>query len=145
MRIRSTGFTYNGRHSLTYELRITELATPNPEAIEIRDKVPHMDGDYDFSAISGRQRYNNREITVKGYIQMGRNTSQFQTKRELTAWLLNKGWLQLVLDYEKDYYYVAKCTSLNFEHDIAKGHLNVDFKFEAKPYAVNIIDGSEVL
>lgn len=145
MSVRSTGFTYNDEHSRSYDLRITELATPNPEAIEIRDKVPHMDGDYDFSAISGRQRYNNREIPIKGYIQMKQNEKQFQLKRELTAWLLNKGWLELIIDYESDYYYIAKCTDVSFNHEIEKGRLMVDIKFEAKPYAINIVDGSEVL
>ncbi len=145
MSVRSTGFTYNDEHSLSYEIRITGIDTPNPEAIEIRDKVAHMDGDYDFSFLSGRQRYNNREISIKGYVQMRGNAKQFQLKRELTAWLLNKGWLKLIIDYEDDYYYIAKCTNVVCDPDIEKGRLTIDLKFEAKPYAISNTDGSEVL
>lgn len=104
-----------------------------------------MDGEYDFSFLSGRQRYNNRNISIKGYVQMRKNAKQFQLKRELTAWLLNKGWLKLIIDYEDDYYYIAKCTNVACDHDIEKGRLNVDLSFEAKPFAISNMDGSEVL
>ncbi|WJP97060.1 hypothetical protein QSV55_07180 [Macrococcus bovicus] len=104
-----------------------------------------MDGEYDFSFLSGRQRYNNRNISIKGYVQMRKNAKQFQLKRELTAWLLNKGWLKLIIDYEDDYYYIAKCTNVACDPDIEKGRLNVDLSFEAKPFAISNMDGSEVL
>lgn len=142
---RSTGFTYRDIHSSYYDLRIEHIETPRPEKKEIRDKVPHMNGEYDFSFISGKQKYENRFITFNCFVLIPPDVKQFQLQREITNWLEGTGWNTLTFDYEEGYEYKAKCMDVIPEPDILKRRLNVTIKFECEPFAINVYDGSEWL
>lgn len=145
MRIKSTGFTYNNKHSSAFDIRITDINLPLPESKEIRETVPHMNGDYDFTNAYGPAKFNNRKITIDGFVIPEINQRMMQLKREIETWLYNVGWLELTIDYDEEYYYIAKCISCTCKLNVKDKRLEINIEFEAKPKAISKLDGRAVL
>lgn len=140
------GFNYLERHSSEFKIRITSIDTPPPEIKEIRDSVPHMDGDYDFTFIFGTPKYSNRKITIGCFILFGMHENMAQTQREITNWLYGKPMSDLYLDHQEGYIYQAKCTDIHFEMpDYEKRMLSFNIVFEAKPYVFSQVEEKEVI
>ena len=93
---------YNGRNSLLdFGLTIASKEFIEPEIKEIRDTVPYMDGDYDFTMISGKPHYGNRQIIVVFNIEAENYGTLFQKRTEIVKWLLSKRGGELKFDYIK--------------------------------------------
>lgn len=145
MTIKSTGITFGDKHSSEFGWRVTYYNTPRPEVKEIRDSVPHMDGDYDFTSVYGGKHYNNRSIPVKAFILLEQGVKAFTIKKEIEQWLIDSGWQKFMLDYEDDREYYAQCKTLTMEPDLEKQQLEIECEFEAKPYATLFLDKSRCL
>lgn len=93
---------YNGRNSLLdFGLTIASKEFIDPEIKEIRDTVPYMDGDYDFTMMSGKPHYGNRQIVVVFNLEAENYGTLFQKRTDIVKWLLRKRGGALKFDYIK--------------------------------------------
>lgn len=82
---------YNGRNSLLdFGLTIASKEFISPEIKEIREEIPYMDGDYDFTLMNGKPHYGNRQITVVFNIKAENYTDLFQKRTDIVQWLLSE-------------------------------------------------------
>lgn len=87
----SDSIIYNGRNSLLdFGLTIASKEFIEPEIKEIRDEVPYMDGDYDFTMMSGKPHYGNRQITIVFNIKAEDYGDLFQKRTNIVQWLLSE-------------------------------------------------------
>lgn len=82
------GITFNGRHSYRdLGITIADFSPGMPEPVELRETVPYMDGDYDFSQLGGKPAYGSRTITVI-FNLIGKDYNDLYHKRtEVVNWL----------------------------------------------------------
>lgn len=91
---------YNGRNSLLdFGLTIASKEFIDPEIKEIRDTVPYMDGDYDFTMMSGKPHYGNRQITVVFNLKAEDYEDIFRKRTNIVQWLLSERGGTLKFDY----------------------------------------------
>lgn len=80
--------TFNGRNSfLDFGLTMKSKDIGMPEKTEIRESVPYMQGDYDFSQLNGKPVYGNRTITVIFNLIAEDYDELFRKRSQVIEWL----------------------------------------------------------
>lgn len=129
---------YNGKY-LTEEfpyLQLVERQTPPPEDKELRDSAALMQGEYDFSMMTGERLAKNRPLT---YVYKGHEYNkqhQLFDKMMLENWLLCGGYSNLEGKHEDPYYYYAKCVSVAMSEDTYSPAAIYTITFDAYPYKI---------
>lgn len=89
------GFTFNGKHTSEFS-RVTVQAKDRPVFPSVKEQVynaDEMDGEYDFSDVSGREYFNTRTFQFEFGIAAD-NLSDLQKKlSKLSAWFKGRGTL----------------------------------------------------
>lgn len=86
-------FTYNGKNSFDdFGVYISEINVQMPELKEVRETVPYMDGDYNFTNLSGRPHFERRkvEITVKIVSETDNIADMWQKRTDIVSWVTSQ-------------------------------------------------------
>lgn len=123
------GIKFNGLHSwkdFGITIKSKEIGSPSP--ILIKDSVPYMNGQYDFSKLYGEIAYDERTLkyTFNIFDISKRNMNLLKIK--VINWLKTSEKSQLFDDAIVGYYFLAQCVDFDFKEDGAIGELTVEFK-----------------
>lgn len=133
------GFTFNGKHNNDMGVVMHSKLIQPPSKKKIKDSVPFMNGNYDFSTIgsNGEPVYSDREITmVLGLPATTKEQLQVLYSSTL-EWLEDTGRQELRFDAIYDYYFLAEVEeSSSFEEVMEFGKLTV--KFTAYPFKMSV-------
>lgn len=106
------GFRFNGSHSSEFGLRLIERIADPPAEKDVRENIPFMQGDLDFSGIMGVRYFENRELVYVFELVDYNYESRKVDRTFLTNWLMSGGRQKLYDDHDRGYYYKAKCTAI---------------------------------
>lgn len=137
------GFTYNGVHSKKYNLRLINRIDNTPTEKEVIENIPYMQGELDFSNILGTRVYENRfptyEMLIVDYDYQRRKSIEMS----LSNWLMKGIKNELYDDFVKNYYYVGKCQSIEYE-DRYEG-MTAIITFNAYPFKIGeYLEGNDI-
>lgn len=136
-----TGILFNGKHSYRdFLLTIDKKEIGYPSKNKITEKIPFMNGSYDFSAAltNGEDTYSERIITIEFNLIVDKYKNKSTTDRrvllykkasQLLSWLLDtNGQKALILDEDVNCYYEAEVISApTIEDIVGNGKLKVSF------------------
>ena len=132
------GFTFSGTHTSEYGLRLIERVGNPPTEKEIYENIPFMQGEYDFSDVLGVRVFNNRELTyVFEQIEYDYQSRKVD-ETVLSNWLLRSRRQELYDDYDKGYYYIAKCKTV----ESVDNYHGTQYKitFDAQPFMIGELE-----
>lgn len=129
---------YNGANSaLDYQLIMRSKSIGEAEIDEVRETVPYMDGDYDFTGKFAPVSYRNRKITVSFKMFMKSENDLWQRKAEIVNWLTSKRGGDLTFDSMPAYTF-KKCSCIvkSFKQDKRDTRYAIlDIEITCNPYA----------
>jgi len=124
------GVTFNGKNSFNdFGLYIEEKHISSPSPKIVKDSVPYFNGSYDMSMIgNGHITYDSRIIVIKFLLVSKDMTDLHDLYSSILEWLLNVKQNQLIFDYMKDYYFMARVEDVpTFDEFVDNGDLTVTF------------------
>lgn len=126
---------FNNKHSFNdFGLkRINSKEHKVPTKNKIKESIPFMNGDYDFSSLYGWTTYSNREMTYSFLVEV--ENEQLMNYRKITIenWLMGTNEKTKLVDEDlKGYYYMAECIDIDFTNYYSFGL--IDVTFEAYPF-----------
>lgn len=128
---------YNGANSaLDYHLIMRSKSIGEAEIDEIRETVPYMNGDYDFTGKFAPVSYRNRKITVSFKLFMESENDLWQRKSEIINWLTSERGGNLTFDSIKDYIFKkCSCKIKSFKQDKKDTRYAIlDIEITCSPY-----------
>lgn len=148
----STGVLFNGKHSFRdFGLTIEKKEIGYPSKNKITEKIPFMNGTYDFSTAltDGEDTYSERPISITFNLIMDKYKNKSTDERRkllyqkadlLQSWLLDtNGRKSLILDENLNYYYEAEVVNApSLEDIVGNGKLKVEFICYPFKRAINI-------
>lgn len=136
------GFKFGSKHNKDFNVAMESKTISFPSKKKVKDSVPFMNGEYDFSTIgaNGEITYENREIKiVLGFPAANKEKLQVMYSNVL-EWLVDSGKQQLIFDEIHDYYFVAEVESnSSLEEIIAYGKLEIIFTALPFKYSVDYV------
>jgi predicted phage tail component-like protein len=133
------GFKFNNKHNHDLEVVMQKRTIQAPTKKKIKESVPFMNGNYDFSTVAtnGEINYDEREIEVvlglPAKTKMGLQTMY----SNVVEWLMNVGKSQLIFDDMSDSYYMAEVEKIsNFDEVMSFGMITATFV--AEPFKKSI-------
>lgn len=137
------GFEFAGKHTKEFNLILQNRIADPPDEKEIIESIPFMQGNLDFSSILGQRVFENREIVFEFLIVDYSYQRRKSIEKSLTNWLMGPSHIKLYDDFSEDYYYIAKCKSINYE-DRYEG-MTVVITFDAHPFMIgDYLEGSDL-
>lgn len=132
---------WNGKNSyLDFGLTIAEPPEiGNPELNEIRDSVPHMNGDYDFTYINGKPTYKRRKVGIIFNI-IGECFDDMWKKRcDAVMWLMSAHGSTLSFDrFMRGWYFEDVSPVISEDLTlIGKRAAQLEVTFYCAPYITN--------
>lgn len=127
-------------NSKNEKLYLIERNAPTPEEKEIIKDIPFKQGVLDFSALLGSRVFKNREIE---YVFMLFNTPYNQRKiveRNIKQKLMVHSKNKLFDTHDANYYWLAKCKSVEVENGEQFNQLKVTVTFDCYPYMFSHTD-----
>lgn len=131
------GFRYNDKHTKEFRMILRERQAPTPEEKRITEDVPYMQGVYDFSMVFGERTYYNRSLTYVFEIYERDYERRKVNEAAIKNWLLNSDYAPLYDDFDRGYYYIAKCTSVDIQDEHSAGRQIVTINFDAYPFKIS--------
>lgn len=128
------GFRFNGSHTSEFGLRLIERTANPPSEKEVKENIPYMQGELDFSDILGVRVFNNRTLSYTFELIDYNYETRKIDETFLSNWLMRTGKQQLFDDYDRGYYYLSKCTSVE-SIDNYYG-TNYRITFDAYPFMI---------
>lgn len=138
-----TQITFNNKNSYTdFGITIESIDIQPPSKKKIKDSVPYMNGNYDFSTIgtAGEITYNEREIKIKFNLVTRDKLSLYLKYSKVLEWLLGTGQQKLIFNFMSGYYFFAEVESApSFEEVLQRaGKLEVTFVCEPFKYGSDL-------
>ncbi|MGL5085308.1 MAG: phage tail domain-containing protein [Clostridium sp.] len=138
------GIIKNNKHSYKdFGATIASKSISIPKKIKIKQKVPFMNGEYDFSNIYGDQAYDERLLKYTFNI-IGENKIDMNIKlTQILDWLMEGSKGQLYDDAIPGYYFIAECEDTSFDENGKIGTLTANFS--AYPFKIsNNMEGNDI-
>lgn len=116
---------------------IIEHDAPSAEEVEIIEQIPFMQGQYDFSMLTGERIFSNRVVTVTFW----RPNTPYEERKALEAQVKEELMLQGI-DYIEDSWlrsglrWYGKCKSVKPEDDASTNSLTLTVEFDVYPFAL---------
>ena len=129
--------SFNGRTTKEFDMYLIERDAPTPEEFEQHITVPYRQGYIDFSHRNGERVYHGRTLTYVFQIFSVSKEERKIREFNITNWLMNSGETQLVDSHDFDYYYNAKCKSVNVEDDEMNQTMIFTIVFIAQPFKIS--------
>lgn len=108
------GFEFDGKHTSEFNLRLIDRQADPPLEKKIIENIPFMQGNLDFSAMLGQRVFENRQLMFNMLIINYDYQKRKNIETSLTNWLMGPSFLRLYDDFSPDYYYLAKCETINY-------------------------------
>lgn len=117
---------------------------PPAEKVEIRENIPYMDGDYDFSKLYGKSVYKRRMVTCT-FVLIANSTADLFSKRlSVVEWLSGKSDETLYIDAYGDYYHFADVSSTVASiTEISPVAIEIVVTFTCAPYLQSTVEHYE--
>lgn len=134
----SYDITFNGKHSLKdmQLIRVNSKEHKHPSKIKIKETIPFMSGEYDFSSLYGGACYSERTLNYTFFVEVEAEEEMNYKKIIIENWLLGtNGKTQLTDDDLIGYYYLAECIDIDFDNYYSFGFFDVTF--EAYPFKIS--------
>lgn len=128
---------FNGKHSFNdFGLkRINSSEHKAPTKNKVKQSIPFMNGDYDFSNLYGGATYSNRTLEYSFLVEVDEERKMNLKKIAIENWLMGTNSKTNLIDEDLiGYYYLAECTDIDFENYYTFGLINVTF--EAYPFKI---------
>jgi predicted phage tail component-like protein len=126
--------TFNAKNSYAdFKLCIEERIISSPAKKKIKDSVPFMNGNYDFSTVgsNGEIVYDTREVKIKFGLPTRSKSELYTLYSEILEWLVDAGQQQLIFSDMPDYYFLGEVESAtSIEEVLRMGRLEVSFTCE---------------
>ncbi|PKE64210.1 hypothetical protein [Macrococcoides caseolyticum] len=139
----SASFNIYNDNSYLNGLEIYDYQFPIPELKEIRESVPFMDGDYDFTLMYGAPVYHNRTIIINARTYINNYKEKVNYLTMLSRWLIGKPIDTFKCDFAENLEYYMKCILIEPKFTA----IGIDFRivFEGKPRCKNLITNEMVI
>lgn len=124
-------------NSKDYGFYIIEHGAPSPEEVEIIEEIPFMQGQYDFSMLTGERIFSNRPVTVT----IWKPNTPYADRKSLEA-QVKKDLMLTGIDYIDDSWlneglrWYGKCKSVKAEDDASANSLTLTIEFDVYPFAL---------
>jgi predicted phage tail component-like protein len=126
--------TFNAKNSYAdFKLCIEERIISSPAKKKIKESVPFMNGNYDFSTVgsNGEIVYDTREVKIKFGLPTRSKSELYTLYSEILEWLVDAGQQQLIFSDMPDYYFLGEVESAtSIEEVLRMGRLEVSFTCE---------------
>lgn len=110
-----------------------DVSTPEPKTNNI--EIPGADGVIDLTeALTGDVKYNNRKLTFEFAIRR-EFSKHLAIQSKISNYLQGKK-LKIIMDDDKSFYYIGRCTINKFESNNTIGKLIIEV--DAEPYKYDI-------
>lgn len=137
------GLTFNGKHSFN-DMGLVMFSKNRPILPEpkiVTEDIQNMDGEYDYSSVSGRVRYKPVTDEIEFFFAE-KNMSNVRAKaHQIAAWLAS-GEAQLIYDDDPTIYYLAMVVNkLDLENQIIRAR-KVTVQFKRRPFGYGLTEES---
>lgn len=136
------GVKFNDKHSYDdFGLILSSKSIPLPKPKTESVTVPGSDGELDLSTAltDGEVKFNNRTLTFK-FSLLTKSRTWEGIKSAVSNYLHGKK-MNVILDTDKAFYYVGRCTVDPFSE--SKKGATLTIKVNADPYKYDILDSTE--
>lgn len=129
------GFRINDKHTEDFGLILLSRDIGSPTKNKIKEKVPFMNGEYDFSLMYGEQTFGQRQLVYTFDVSHLTHELLMYKLSELENWLLGTTEVNLHDDDYPDTHFKAECIDVIRSDDDWIGEITV--KFSAYPFRVS--------
>lgn len=136
MRIKD-GITFGEFDSINEGLLLTHREDPPPEEKVIKESLPFVQGDYDFSRILGEPIRDNRAIVYEFLIKEYNHDKRKMLEIKYENMLLNQGMGRIYDTANLGYYFYGKCIEANVSIDSGWQQLKLTLTFDCYPYMIS--------
>ncbi|TDM24309.1 hypothetical protein [Macrococcoides canis] len=109
------GFTIYDKHSSELSLEVYDYTFPTPQMREIKETIPFMDGEYDFSFLYGEPTYNERIITMDSRCYINDYEKRTKHINYLKEWLIGKPKNKFISEFYPGLEFNMRCSSFEFD------------------------------
>lgn len=133
----SDGIRVNGKHSFyDFDLMIAERVDSVPEKNNVREKIPYMNGYYDFSAPEGEATWGERLVEYTFDI-IGDTPQQVESIRSAVLdWLCNIHDADIFDDTMPEHHYRGSYDSATPDYDDSGLKLSLTVTFVCQPFRI---------
>lgn len=130
------GIIKNNKHSYNdFNMILLERAIEYPKKNKIKNSVPFMNGEYDFSGLYGNQSYEERKLKYKFGISSNSMNELIAKKQNIINWLYYGNKDVLVDDSEIGYYFLAEVEG-DITEKIYANYAEITVTFTAYPFMI---------
>ena len=141
---KSNGITKGGKHSYRdFGMTLKSKNIGNPKKRKIKETVPYMNGQYDFSMLHGDQTYEERSLQYV-FNLIDQNKELMNARKVAALNWLEAGCQEILWDDAiPGYYFLAECTDIDFKESGRIGELTATFT--AYPFKIQQAEAGELL
>src|SRR5699024_8600168 len=136
MRIKD-GITFGEFNSMNEGLLLTHREDTPPEEKVIKESLPFVQGDYDFSRILGEAIRENRLVRYEFFIKEYNHDKRKMLEIKYENMLLNQGMGRIYDTANLGYYFYGKCIEADVSIDSGWQQLKLTLIFDCYPYMIS--------
>ena len=136
MRIKD-GITFGEFDSMNEGLLLTHREDTPPEEKVIKESLPFVQGDYDFSRILGEAIRENRLVRYEFFIKEYNHEYRKTLEIKYENMLLNQGMGRIYDTANLGYYFYGKCIEADVSIDSGWQQLKLTLTFDCYPYMIS--------
>lgn len=133
------GIAFGKFNSIEAGLFLIERNAPTPDEKEVVEDIPYLQGQYDFSTLSGYSNerfFKNRQITYK-FLGL---SDDYETRAIIERRVKHKLMLEpiqaLYDTHDINYHWKGKCKSVKIDDDADTGTISIEIVFDCYPLAI---------
>ena len=136
MRIKD-GITFGEFDSMNEGVLLTHREDTPPEEKVIKESLPFVQGDYDFSRILGEAIRENRLVRYEFFIKEYNHEYRKTLEIKYENMLLNQGMARIHDTANLGYYFYGKCIEADVSIDSGWQQLKLTLTFDCYPYMIS--------
>ncbi|MHC5551201.1 hypothetical protein [Carnobacterium maltaromaticum] len=109
---------------------------PTPGEKELIEDLPFVQGEYDFSMLTGERIFKNRKISYVFHYFNAPYETRKNVENKTKALLMMNGQSRILDSHDKGYYWLGKCESVQVDDDESKRKLIIKIDFNCYPYLI---------
>ena len=126
-------------------LRLVDRSDFPPSQKEMKENIPFVHGEYDFSKILGEVFYSNRTVSYVFYQQYNPYSTRKVNKIYLQNKLLNKFNVRIYDTAKPGYYYRGKVSKIDVTDVHSKNRLEINLELDCYPFMISdLMEGHDI-
>ena len=109
---------------------------PTPDEKELIEDLPFVQGEYDFSMLTGERIFKNRKISYVFHYFNAPYEIRKKVENKTKALLMMNGQSKIIDSHDPGYYWFGKCESVQVDDDESKRKLIIKIEFNCYPYLI---------